>query len=69
MDEGTLVMSGLKRKDVLDAVRVVMRQRSDSARVFRPVLDYEADNVSKKVVRLIFSYTDYVNRTVWRKPG
>jgi len=69
MDEGTLVMSGLKRKDVLDAVRVVMRQRSDSARVFRPVPDYEADNVSKKVVRLIFSYTDYVNRTVWRKPG
>lgn len=69
MDEGTLVMSGLKRKDVLDAVRVVMRQRSDSARVFRPVPDYEANNVSKKVVRLIFSYTDYVNRTVWRKPG
>ncbi|MEK6208807.1 MAG: UDP-N-acetylglucosamine 2-epimerase (non-hydrolyzing) [Pseudomonadota bacterium] len=69
MDEGTLVMSGLKRKDVLDAARVVMRQRSDSARVFRPVPDYEADNVSKKVVRLIFSYTDYVNRTVWRKPG
>lgn len=67
MDEGTLVMSGLKRKNVLDAVRVVMRQRSDSARVFRPVPDYEAGNVSKKVVRLIFSYTDYVNRTVWRK--
>jgi UDP-N-acetylglucosamine 2-epimerase (non-hydrolysing) len=68
MDEGTLVMTGLKRKDVLDAVALVMRQHTGAGRSVRPVGDYAADNVSVKVVRLIFSYTDYVNRVIWHKP-
>ncbi len=68
MDEGTLVMSGLKAANVLDAVALVVGQHSDARTTFRTVPDYEPDNVSKKVVRLIFSYTDFVNRVVWRKP-
>lgn len=68
MDEGTLVMTGLKRKDVLDAVALVVRQHGTSDRKIRPVADYAADNVSVKVTRLIFSYTDYVNRVIWHKP-
>lgn len=67
MDEGTLVMSGLKSKSVLDAVALVMRQHAGPGRI-RPVADYAADNVSVKVVRLIFSYTEYVNRVIWQKP-
>ena len=68
MDEATLVMCGLKRERVLEAVALVTRQFADGARRFRAVPDYEPDNISDKVVRIILSYVDYVNRVVWRKP-
>jgi len=64
MDEGTVVMCGLKPERVLDAVKLVRAQKDVR---FRAPRDYEADNVSAKVVRIILSYTDYVNRTVWFK--
>jgi UDP-N-acetylglucosamine 2-epimerase (non-hydrolysing) len=64
MDEGTVVMCGLRTERVLDAVRLV---RSQKAIRFTPPRDYDADNVSAKVVRIILSYTDYVNRTTWFK--
>lgn len=67
MDEGTLIMCGLKRDRVLEAIRVVIEQTSGQPRPTRMVQDYEAQNVSKKIVRIILSYTDYVNRLVWRK--
>lgn len=68
MDVGTLVMAGLKRDRVLDAVRVVLAQHDRAGRVMAPVVDYEAQAVSKKVLRVVLSYVDYVNRTVWSKP-
>lgn len=67
MDEGTLIMSGLKKKPVLDAVRVVTSQHERDRRVFPVVKDYQAGPVSKQVVRVVLSYTDYINRTVWSK--
>ena len=67
MDEGTLVMSGLDAERVLDAIDLVTSQYKENREVIRPIPDYAADNVSKKVVRIILSYTDYVNRTVWHK--
>jgi len=67
MDEAALIMCGLKPERVLEAVAVVVAQAVSGDRPFRMVPDYEADNVSKKMVRIILSYTDYVNRTVWRK--
>jgi UDP-N-acetylglucosamine 2-epimerase (non-hydrolysing) len=67
MDEGTLVMCGLKREPVLDAVRVVTSQHDRERRVIPVVPDYQAGPVSKQVVRVVLSYTDYVNRTVWQK--
>jgi UDP-N-acetylglucosamine 2-epimerase (non-hydrolysing) len=65
MDEATLIMSGLKSEAVLAAMETVIAHRKDGP--FRLVTDYDVDNVSKKVVRLILSYTDYVNRTVWHR--
>lgn len=67
MDEGTLVMSGLKAERVADAVRVVTSQHRRGERVIPVVKDYEGGPVSKQVVRVVLSYTDYVNRTVWSK--
>ncbi|HCI14996.1 MAG TPA: UDP-N-acetylglucosamine 2-epimerase (non-hydrolyzing) [Gallionellaceae bacterium] len=68
MDVGTLIMSGLKKDSVLDAVRVIIAQHDKSKRVMQPVQDYEAGPVSKQVLRVVLSYVDYVNRTVWSKP-
>jgi UDP-N-acetylglucosamine 2-epimerase len=68
MDVGTLIMSGLKKDRVLDAVRVIVAQHKRGERVMRPVADYEAGPVSKQILRIVMSYTDYVNRTVWSKP-
>jgi UDP-N-acetylglucosamine 2-epimerase (non-hydrolysing) len=65
MDEGTLVMAGLKKESVLNAIEIVTSQAKECPKGFRMVPDYDADNVSKKVVRIIVSYIDYVNRTVW----
>lgn len=67
MDVGTLVMSGLRSARVLEAVDIVTAQHSSAARVFRPVADYEAGPVSKQILRVVLSYVDYVNRTVWRR--
>ena len=68
MDVGTVVMAGLKKERVLDAIRVVIAQHDRTSRVIPPVQDYEATAVSKQVLRVVISYVDYVNRTVWSKP-
>lgn len=68
MDEGTLIMTGLKADRVLQSIEIVTSQHSISERQFRVAQDYNTRNVSKKVLRIILSYTDYVNRTVWSKP-
>ncbi|MFL1502528.1 non-hydrolyzing UDP-N-acetylglucosamine 2-epimerase [Pseudomonas sp. O64] len=67
MDEGTLIMCGLKAERVLDAVRIVTTQHVRGERAFSVVGDYRGGAVSKKVVRIVHSYTDYINRTVWSK--
>lgn len=67
MDVGTLIMAGLKKDSVLDAVRVIIAQHDRNIRLMAPVRDYEAKSVAKKILRIVLSYTDYVNRTVWRK--
>ena len=67
MDEGVLIMSGLDPSRTLQAIRVVIAQHVAKREPSRVVDDYDVDLVSQKVVRIILSYTDYVNRVVWRK--
>jgi UDP-N-acetylglucosamine 2-epimerase (non-hydrolysing) len=69
MDVGTLIMSGLKKDDVLDAVEVVIAQHDRTRRVMRQVADYDAGPVSMQVLRVVMSYVDLVNRTIWSKSG
>ena len=65
MDEGTLIMSGLEKERVLESINVMVNQSKHfSSKIIK---DYNVDNVSIKVTRIILSYIDYVNRTVWKK--
>jgi UDP-N-acetylglucosamine 2-epimerase len=65
MDVGAVVMSGLKSERVIDSINMIVTQFEK----FKPldVEDYSSDRVSDQVVKLIQSYTDYINRVVWRK--
>ena len=63
MDEGTVIMSGLDRGSVLDSINVVTSQNIR----MRVVQDYDNDILAAKVVRIILSYTGYINRTVWKR--
>ena len=67
MDETTVIMSGLNKNRVLEAVGVAVSHNNEKKRVINEVKDYSATNVSKKILRIILSYTDYINRTVWHK--
>lgn len=67
MDAGTLIMAGLKKERVLDAVRIICAQYDRERHVTNPVADYENHAVSKQLLRVVESYTDYVNRVVWHK--
>lgn len=67
MDEGTLIMSGLKSDDILSAIDIVTSQWRENSNAIHRVDDYGSDNVSKKVVRIIISYISYINRTVWKE--
>jgi UDP-N-acetylglucosamine 2-epimerase (non-hydrolysing) len=67
MDEAAVIMSDLKPERVLDAIDLAVAHYAGGKKPFRVVDDYTAENVSQKVVRIILSYTDYVNRTVWRR--
>ena len=67
MDEGTLIMSGLQAERVLESVKVVTSQHQRDNRIMGIVKDYQGGAVSKQVVRVVLSYIDYINRTVWFK--
>jgi UDP-N-acetylglucosamine 2-epimerase (non-hydrolysing) len=65
MDVGTLIMSGVRPERVLEAVRIMLAQHENGGRAVLPVADYVNPHVSTQVVRVLVSYVDYVNRTVW----
>lgn len=67
MDEGSVIMCGVEAMHVLKAIEVVISQSANPLQRFRVVGDYDIENVSAKVLRIILSYTDYVNRNTWKK--
>ena len=67
MEEGAVMMVGLNVDRVCQALAILDTQGRGSERSLRIVDDYTAPNVSDKVLRIILSYTDYVNRVVWKK--
>ncbi|MFM7281836.1 MAG: non-hydrolyzing UDP-N-acetylglucosamine 2-epimerase [Planctomycetia bacterium] len=69
MEEASVMMVGLSVERVMQGLSVLADQSAGERRLLRPVQDYSMPNVSDKVLRIILSYTDYVNRVVWRKPS
>lgn len=67
MEEASVMMVGLSPERILQGLVQLEEQKIGKERNYRPVSDYSMPNVSQKVVRIILSYTDYVNRVVWRK--
>ena len=66
-EEASVMMVGLNVERVLQGLKMLETQARGDSRLLRPVADYSMPNVSDKVVRIIHSYTDYVNRVVWKK--
>lgn len=67
MEEGAAMMTGMNAERIYQAIAVLETQKRGEQRNIALVADYQADNVSEKVLRLLHSYTDYVNRVVWKK--
>lgn len=67
MEEASVMMVGLNPERVLQGLTQLQYQQTGEQRNFRRVADYSMPNVSEKMVRIILSYTDYVNRVVWSK--
>jgi len=67
MEEASVMMVGLGVERVMQALAIIAGQTRSNERLLRQVADYSMPNVSDKVVRIIHSYTDYVNRVVWKK--
>lgn len=67
MEEAAVMMVGLELERVMQALSILESQPRGRERLLRQVVDYSMPNVSDKVVRIIHSYTDYVNRVVWKK--
>lgn len=64
MEEASVMMVGLEKERILQGLEILKTQNED---ILRNVADYSIPNVSEKVLRIILSYTDYVNKTVWKK--
>jgi UDP-N-acetyl-L-fucosamine synthase len=67
MEEAAVIMTGLQKERIMQSLPIIDKQPRGGQRLIRQVDDYSIPNVSDKVVRIIHSYTDYVNRVVWKK--
>ena len=67
MEEASVMMVGLSSDRILQGLRIILNQKRGIERTLFPVADYSKSNVSEKVLRIIVSYTDYVNSVVWSK--
>ena len=66
MEEASVIMVGMNPERVMQGLQILVDQKRGEQRTLRPVADYSMPNVSDKVLRILLSYTDYVNRVVWQ---
>ena len=67
MEEGSVMMVGLNQDRIFQAIKILEKQSSGYERTVYEIKDYLPNNVSEKILRIIISYTDYVNKNIWKK--
>ena len=67
MEEASVMMVGMNYERIIQGLEILANQNVNQSLTLRPVADYSMPNVSDKVLRIIVSYTDYINRVVWSK--
>tara|TARA_Y100000389_G_scaffold205131_1_gene263740 strand:- start:10292 stop:11428 length:1137 start_codon:yes stop_codon:yes gene_type:complete len=67
MEEGAVIMTGIEKFNILSGIEILKDQKREELRSINLPSDYNVNNVSDKIVRIILSYVDYVNRKVWFK--
>ncbi|MDC0092742.1 UDP-N-acetylglucosamine 2-epimerase (non-hydrolyzing) [Alphaproteobacteria bacterium] len=67
MDAGTLIMTGLKKETILDAIDVIVSHHKDTLLLSQTIDDYGTNIVSKQILRVVLSYVGYINRVIWSK--
>lgn len=67
MEETAVMMVGLNKERILQGLFQLTHEKNSLTRIYRPIADYSIPNVSDKMVRIILSYTSYINQNVWKK--
>ena len=67
MEEAAVMMTGLNERQIFNGISILKDQARDNERNLKMVHDYSDNNVSEKIIRIINSYTDYVNKKIWKK--
>ena len=67
MDAGTLIMSGLKKQEILSCVEIITSQVNKESYIYNNIEDYKPQSVSNQILRVVLSYVSYINRTIWSK--
>ena len=65
--KASVMMVGLNTERILQGLTILNTQKRDNNRTLRQVADYSMPNIADKIVRIIVSYTDYINQIVWQK--
>ena len=67
MEETSVMMAGVNGERVIQAMEILLSQGTEHNRTLYIVKDYNVSNVSEKILRIIISYTDYINKNIWKK--
>ena len=67
MEETSVIMTGVNSDRIVQAMEILLSQKRDKNRTLNLVKDYNVNNVSEKILRIIISYTDYINKNIWKK--
>ena len=67
MEETSVMMTGINNKRVLQAINILFSQKRDEERTLELVDDYKNKNISEKILRIIISYKDYIEKNIWKK--